>query len=138
MTPEQELIVKAILVGTALIVWGLWQWREKRKIKDEPVDISSVMIPDENRNFDELLRTFTTDEEKNNKQDNVIDKPEFVSESVSGNIITTDIVINDMKEPDIDGMIMKGMDKRDIARKLKISTTEVEILLEMRNHNRPD
>ncbi|MEI6521108.1 MAG: hypothetical protein WCO98_13885 [bacterium] len=138
MPPEQqELVTKAIVVGITLIGWGIWQWRKKLKDQEEPVDESSVIVHNENHNFDELLQSFV--EKSNEENSNTVSIPvPLILEPVMSDketsqpkIIENIHVDENISEEKISEMIKSGMNNRDIARILKLSTTEVEILVEL-------
>ena len=128
MPPEQqELVIKAIIVGIALIGLGIWQWRRILKEQEDVVDFSTVIVPNESHEFNELFQNLVEKEETVPIIQPVteIEEPEIKN----SNITHDEVIINQ----NIDNMISSGMSNREIARILKLSTTEVEMLVELKN-----
>jgi hypothetical protein len=151
ISPEQqEIVIKAVIVGVALICIGIWQWRKKViSNQEEPVDISSVIVQNESQKFNELLQTFV---EKTNQESNIIvsepePEPEPVPEPVPEPLILNPTITEqdkqlpkiirnfdnseDLPAIKIIELLNAGMSNNDIARLFKISTTEVEMMVEL-------
>ncbi len=124
-----ELLIKVILVGIGLVAWGIWQWRDKMK-KQEEIDLSSVIVKNEKHDFNELLKQVVENDKTNESTanvDNVNHNNDIYKPSISKNVEKQEFT-NDYK---IAEMINAGMNKNDIARNLQLSTTEVEMLIEL-------
>lgn len=149
ISPEQqEIVIKAVIVGVALICIGIWQWRKKVvSNQEEPVDISSVIVQNESQKFDELLQTII---EKTNQESNIIvpepePEPEPVPLILNPSIVEQDkqlpkIIKNldnseDLPASNIVELLNAGMSNNDIARLFKISTTEVEMMVELQKRD---
>ncbi len=132
MTQEQELILKAIIIGIALIIWGVWQWREKNKKQEDSVDLSSVINPNENHNFNEIFQKFVEKDDESDKLQLLEEKHDSKEEIEQTPMATHEIMTpNTSSDINLSAMVEQGMNKREIARVLRVSTTEVEMLLEM-------